>query len=67
MTNIIERIIMAKKTYLIIRLDLNDGADIDDVIINTEIIYPDDVIDAEIIGSSVEMIFDGEEGHEQKN
>ncbi len=67
MTNIIERIVMAKKTYLIIRLDLNDGADIDDVIINTEIIYPDDVIDAEIIGSSVEMIFDGEEGHEQKN
>jgi hypothetical protein len=67
MTNIIERIIMAKKTYLIIRLDLNDGADIDDVIINTEIIYPDDVIDAEIVGSSVEMIFDGEEGHEQTN
>ena len=67
MTNIIERIVMAKKTYLIIRLDLNDGADIDDVIINTEIIYPDDVIDAEIIGSSVEMIFDGEEGHEQTN
>ena len=58
---------MAKKTYLIIRLYLNDGADIDDVIINTEIIYPDDVIDAEIIGSSVEMIFDGEEGHEQTN
>ena len=58
---------MAKKTYLIIRLDLNDEADIDDVIINTEIIYPDDVIDAEIIGSSVEMIFDGEEGHEQEN
>ena len=67
MTNIIERIVMAKKTYLIIRLDLNDGADIDDVIINTEIIYPDDVIDAEIVGSSDEIIFDGEEGYEQTN
>jgi len=67
MTNIIERIVMAKKTYLIIRLDLNDGADIDDVIINTEIIYPDDVIDAEIVGSSDEIIFDGDEGYEQTN
>ena len=67
MTNIIERIAMAKKTYLIIRLDLNDGADIDDVIINTEIIYPDDVIDAEIVGSSDQIIFDGEEGYEQTN
>ena len=58
---------MAKKTYLIIRLDLNDEADIDDVIINTEIIYPDDVIDAEIVGSSDEIIFDGDEGYEQTN
>ena len=66
MTNIIERIVMAKKTYLIIRLDLNDGADIDDVIINTEIIYPDDVIDAEIVGSSDDITFDGEE-YEQTN
>ena len=29
MTNITERIVMAKKTYLIIRLDMKEGADID--------------------------------------
>ena len=67
---------MAKKTYLIIRLDMKEDADIDEIIIGTghelckELKDANaDVIDAEIIGSSVEMIFDGEgeDGYEQTN
>ena len=65
---------MTKKTYLIIRLYMKEDADIDEVIMGTgeSVVIAmksanDDVIDAEIIGSSVEMIFDGEEGHEQEN
>ena len=67
---------MAKKTYLIIRLDMKEGADIDEIIIGSghelckELKDANaDVIDAEIIGTSVEMIFDGEgeDGYEQTN
>ena len=72
--SLIRRIVMAKKTYLIIRLYMKEDADIDEIIIGTghelckELKDANaDVIDAEIIGSSVEMIFDGEEGHEQTN
>ncbi len=74
MTNIIERIIMAKKTYLIIRLYMKEDADIDEVIMGAGELVPqlmaqnyDDVIDAEIVGSSDEIIFDGDEGYEQTN
>jgi len=65
---------MAKKTYLIIRLDMKEDADVDEIIIGTghelckELKDANaDVIDAEIIGTSVEMIFDreGEDEHEQ--
>ena len=65
---------MTKKTYLIIRLYMKEDADIDEVIMGTgeSVVIAmksanDAVIDAEIIGTSVEMIFDGEEGHEQTN
>ena len=48
---------MAKKTYLIIRLDMKEGADVDEIIIGTghelckELKDANaDVIDAEIVG-----------------
>ena len=65
---------MAKKTYLIIRLYMKEDADIDEIIIGTgeSIVIAmksanADVIDAEIVGSSDQIIFDGEEGYEQTN
>ena len=65
---------MAKKTYLIIRLYMKEDADIDEVIMGTgeSVVIAmksanDDVIDAEIVGSSDEIIFDGDEGYEQTN
>ena len=65
---------MAKKTYLIIRLYMKEDADIDEIIIGTgqelcvELKSANrDVIDAEIVGSSDEIIFDGDEGYEQTN
>jgi len=65
---------MTKKTYLIIRLYLKKDADIDEIIIGTgeSIVIAmksanADVIDAEIVGSSDEIIFDGDEGYEQTN
>ena len=65
---------MTKKTYLIIRLYMKEDADIDEVIMGTgeSVVIAiksanDDVIDAEIVGSSDEIIFDGDEGYEQTN
>ncbi len=65
---------MTKKTYLIIRLYMKEDADIDEIIIGTgeSIVIAmksanADVIDAEIVGSSDEIIFDGDEGYEQTN
>ena len=65
---------MAKKTYLIIRLYMKEDADIDEIIIGTghelcmELKNANvDVIDAQIVGSSDQIIFDGEEGYEQTN
>ena len=67
---------MAKKTYLIIRLDMKEDADIDEIIIGSghelckELKDANvDVIDAEIVGSSDEIIFDGEgeDRYEQTN
>ena len=65
---------MAKKTYLIIRLDMKEDADIDEIIIGTghelckELKDANaDVIDAEIVGSSDDITFDGDEGYEQTN
>ena len=65
---------MTKKTYLIIRLYMMEDADIDEVIMGTgeSVVIAmksanDDVIDAEIVGSSDEIIFDGDEGYEQTN
>ena len=64
---------MAKKTYLIIRLDMKEGADVDEIIIGTgyelckELKDANaDVIDAEIVGSCDDITFDGE-GYEQTN
>ena len=72
--SILRRIVMAKKTYLIIRLYMKEDADIDEIIIGTgqelcvELKSANrDVIDAEIVGSSDQIIFDGEEGYEQTN
>ena len=72
--SILRRIVMAKKTYLIIRLYMKEDADIDEVIMGTgeSVVIAmksanDDVIDAEIVGSSDEIIFDGDEGYEQTN
>jgi|TARA_B110001454_G_scaffold160004_1_gene149414 hypothetical protein len=47
-----------KKTYLIIELHLEEYIDIDDIILDTTIEFPDGVVDYEIVGSSDEMIFD---------
>ena len=65
---------MAKKTYLIIRLYMKEDADIDEIIIGTghelckELKDANaDVIDAEIVGSSDDITFDGDEGYEQTN
>ena len=67
---------MTKKTYLIIRLYMKEDADIDEIIIGTgeSIVIAmksanADVIDAEIVGSSDEIIFDGEgeDRYEQTN
>ena len=65
---------MTKETYLIIRLYMKEDADIDEIIIGTgqelcvELKSANaDVIDAEIVGSSDNIIFDGEEGYEQTN
>ena len=65
---------MAKKTYLIIRLDMKEDADVDEIIIGTghelckELKDANaDVIDAEIVGSSDDITFDGDEGYEQTN
>ena len=65
---------MTKKTYLIIRLYMKEDADIDELIMGTGESVAiaiksanDDVIDAEIVGSSDEIIFDGDEGYEQTN
>ena len=65
---------MTMKTYLIIRLYMKEDADIDEVIMGTgeSVVIAmksanDDVIDAEIVGSSDEIIFDGDEGYEQTN
>jgi len=67
---------MTKKTYLIIRLYMKEDADIDEIIIGSghelckELKDANvDVIDAEIVGSSDEIIFDGEgeDRYEQTN
>ncbi len=67
---------MTKKTYLIIRLYLKKDADIDEIIVGTghelcmELKSANvDVVHAEIVGSSDQIIFDGEgeEGYEQTN
>ena len=64
---------MTKESYLIIRLYMKEDADIDELIMGTGESVAiaiksanDDVIDAEIVGSSDDITFDGEE-YEQTN
>ena len=50
---------MIKTTYIIIKVHFKeDEVDIDDIILNTELILPIEVIDYEIVGSSDDIVFD---------
>ena len=59
-----------KKTYLIIKLEIDGDADISDIITEMEFrLKHKDIYDSQVVGSSDDIIFDGggEDEYEQTN